>query len=134
MPRSQEELKKKQPWRAVAGAVEERLPKGLADGVARQLPAVRLPRDASALAVPGAIFAVAGLAALAQGASHHVGDPDAAPGLSLAAGFGAALYHLRSTKSLSLPRAAALVILGLAVGSSAGATHCRSCQTPTQNR
>jgi hypothetical protein len=48
------------------------------------------------------------------------GVADAPPSLQLAVGFATALYHLRATKSLSLPRAAALTTLGLIFGTSFG--------------
>ena len=74
----------------------------------------------SDLGVPAALFSAAALLALAQGTAPHAQYAvDAPPTLSLAVGFAAALYHLR-TKGAPLPRAALLVVLGLAAGTSAG--------------
>ena len=95
---------------------------GGADGVARWLtrnaPAVSAP-DSAALALPAALFAAASLAALAQGAAHVPGAPDAAPSLPLALGFGLSVYSLRR-KNLSLPRAASLSAAGLLAGTAVG--------------
>jgi hypothetical protein len=47
------------------------------------------------------------------------GTADHAPGLPLALGFGAALYHMR-TKASSLPRSAGITALGLSAGTLLG--------------
>lgn len=111
---AKEAARARRPWYRKA---EESLP----PVVRNNAPALRVS-PASDLGVTGALFGAALLVALAQGTAPHAEySVDSPPTLSLAVGFAAALYHLR-TKGAPLPRAALLVVLGLAAGTILGSS------------
>lgn len=79
----------------------------------------QVPEPSSAIA-QGAVFGVLALITLAQGLSHQPGAPDVLPGTELAVGLGASVYFLRSNRNVSLGRAFALSMGGLAAGAIMG--------------
>ena len=95
-----------------------------APGAAPRRPRPALARrkvlEPKELAIEGAVFGGLALWVLLLGLSHTQGGVDVAPGPQLAAGVGTAVFFLRNSKKVALPRALGLAGLGLVAGAVVG--------------